>query len=260
MKKKISSLGLVLFFLVFSSSAVFAAEETGKVSVEDSGTSEIIDPENPTNPADPGEGPATEGALRIDYISSLNFGLENLSAPNRQYNSLAQLFFDETTARGYFIQVSDFRPDDKWELQLTQKTQFSSSIIQDLNNQELKGAVLSFDNGWANTNGTSDAPLVTRDAVALKSLDMAYTIATAGTNEGKGTWTIAFGSSESNPQGKPATLSPLKDTQGNAVINKQYNKPEFKNSAISMTIPKETKIYPVEYSTTLTWTLLAGPN
>lgn len=260
MKKKVSSLACILFSMIMSSSPVLAAEQNGHVSVEDAGTSGIIDPEHPELIVNPGEGPSTTGSLRIDYISSLNFGSENLNKAGRKFSSLAQLFLDDTSARGYFVQISDFRPDDGWELQLTQKNQFNSSIVQDANNRSLKGAILSFDKGWANTNGTSKAPLVTRDAVSLESLDMAYTIATAGSNEGKGSWTIAFGSSESNPQEKETTLTPFKDKNGNAVINQQYEKPEYKNSAISLTVPKETKIYPVEYSTTLQWTLLAGPN
>lgn len=260
MKKSVSGLACLLFSILVSSSPAIAAEQEGHVSVEDSGVSGIIDPEHPEFIVDPGAGPSTTGTLRIDYISSLNFGSEDLNKAGRKFDSLGQLFMDDTSARGYFVQVSDFRPDDGWELQLTQKSQFSSSIVQDNDTRYLKGAVLSFDKGWANTNGTSKAPIVTRDAVSLDSLDMAYTIATAGTNEGKGSWTIAFGSSESNPQGKETTLTPLKDKQGNAVTNQQYNKPEYKNSAISLTVPKETKIYPVEYSTTLQWTLLAGPN
>lgn len=259
MKKKVSCLVCLLSSVLVGSSQAVAAEQNGYVSVEDSGVSGIIDPEHPEVIVDPGEGPSTTGSLRIDYISSLNFGSEDLNKSGRKYDSLAQLFNGDTTARGYFIQISDFRPDDGWELQLTQKDQFNSSIVQDTDNRYLKGAVLSFDNGWANTNGTSSAPLVTRDAVSLESLDMAYTIASAGANEGKGSWTIAFGSSESNPQKKEATLTPFKDRNGDAVINQQYNKPEYKNSAISLTVPKETKIYPVEYSTTLQWTLLAGP-
>lgn len=260
MKKKVSSLVCILVAIFGPSYSAFAAEQEGHVSVEDSGVSGIIDPEHPEVVVNPGDGPSTTGSLRIDYISSLNFGSENLNKSDRKFDSLAQLFMDDTSARGYFVQISDFRPDDGWELQLTQKAQFNSSIIQDSENRYLKGAVLSFDKGWANTNGTSNAPLVTRDAVSLDSLDMAYTIATAGANEGKGSWTIAFGSSEKNPQGKETTLTPFKDKQGNAVTNPNYDKPEFKNSAISLTVPKETKIYPVEYSTTLQWTLLAGPN
>ena len=260
MKKKVSGFACILFSILVTSSPALAAEQDGHVSVEDSGMSGIIDPEHPELIVDPGEGPSTTGSLRIDYISSLNFGSEDLNKSSRKFDSLAQLFLDDTSARGYLVQVSDFRSEDGWELQLTQKNQFSSSIVQDSENRYLKGAVLSFDKGWANTNGTSNAPLVTRDAVSLDSLDMAYTIATADANEGKGSWTIAFGSSDSNPQAKETTLTPLKDKQGNAVTNQQYNKPEYKNSAISLTVPKETKIYPVEYSTTLQWTLLAGPN
>lgn len=253
-----NSVALIVISMTLASISSVAAKSDGKVVVEDSGSSAIFDPEHPENSANPGDILSTTGSLRIDFVSPLNFGRANSGEKDRKYDSLAQLFIDETPARGYFIQVSDYRQTDGWELQLTQKTQFRSTIIQDLENQELKGATLSFDKGWASTNGNGTTPLVTRDAVVLSNLNTAYSIATAKQGEGKGAWAITFGSSEDNPQENKPTLSPL-SSSNKPVINEKYNKQEYSNSAISLTVPDTTKIYPVEYTTKLEWTLVSGP-
>lgn len=252
------TIAVIVFFFFFSSSTTYATKNSGKVSVKDKGTTEIFDPEHPDKVVDPGTKSSTNGSLRIDFVTSLNFGLANSNSESRKYLSEAQLFVDETPARGYFIQVSDFRDKDGWELLLTQKSQFKSSIIQDLDHQELNGAVLSFDNGWANTNGNGTAPLVTRDAVVLSNLNNAYSVAKAKEGEGKGSWAITFGASEDNPQQNTPTLKALYDNK-KPVVSKDLEKQKFSNSAISLTVPAETLIYPVEYTTTLEWTLLSGP-
>ncbi|MGX4687039.1 WxL domain-containing protein [Vagococcus sp. JNUCC 83] len=254
-----NSIVLCAISMIVSSTNSVAAISNGKVVVEDRGSSEIFDPEHPENNVNPGDTLSTKGSLRIDFVSPLNFGRAYSGDKDKKYNSLAQLFLDETPARGYFIQVSDFRQTDGWELQLTQKSQFRSAIIQDLENQELKGATLSFDKGWASSNGNGTTPLVTRDAVVLSNLNTAYSIATANQGEGKGSWSIAFGSSEDNPQKNKPTLSPLSESN-KPVMNEKYKKQEYSNSAISLTVPDTAKIYPVEYTTKLEWTLVSGPN
>lgn len=232
----------------------------GKVTVEDPGTSSLIDPEFPEVTVNPGEGPSTKGSLRIDYVSSLNFGTAKIDKDNRTYNSLAQLFHSDTGARGYYIQVSDYSSESSgWSLTVTQEEQFHSSIVQNLDKQQLNGAVLSFDKGWANTNGSSETPTVTRDTLAINEMGVAYKVASASKGQGKGIWTIEFGASQENTSQQSATLSALQDATGKAVMDTTYNKPAYSNSAVTLTIPKETKIYPVQYTTSLTWTLTAGP-
>lgn len=259
------SLVLLLSVAVAGSSEQSYASQTehdggGSVSVTGSETTKPVDPEKPGEETDPGEGPSTKGDLRIDFVSALNFGSAEITETNRKFDSLAQLFHSETAARGYYIQVSDYRSEASgWTLTLSQDTQFSSSIIQDLENQSLEGAVLSFDNGWANSSGNSGTPTVSRDTLGLNEMGTAYTVATAGDQQGKGVWTIAFGASEENTSNQENTLSALNDANGNAVIDSTYNKPAYSNSAVFLTVPDAAKIYPVQYTTSLTWTLEAGP-
>lgn len=260
--KFLCGLALSVFFLFGNGGLVEASnlESNGKVSVEGKDRSPLVDPEHPEIEVDPGEGPFTTGDLRIDFVSSLGFPAAKITKTNRSFDSLAQLFHSDTTARGYYIQISDFRSDTHgWSLTLTQETQFTSSIIQNLEDQSLKGAVLSFGNGWANSAGNSQIPTVSRDTLAINEMNAAYTVAVAGKNEGKGVWTIAFGASGENASNQENTLEPVTDANGNAVTNPTFNKQIYRNSAVSLQVPDAITIYPVQYTTTLTWRLEAVP-
>lgn len=236
-----------------------ALDQTGKVTVEGSGTTKPVDPENPGTDVDPGEGPSTEGTLRIDYASSLDFGRAQITEKNRTYNARAQLFKDDTPARGSYIQITDERDDAYgWTLQVKQTTQFTNSVIQDKENQQLTGAVLSLDKGWANSFGASIAPTVTRDTIAINEIGQAYQVARADAGGGTGTWTIEFGSSGTE-KAQANTLTPETDAAGKALIDETYQKQAYRNSAISLSIPDSTKIYPVQYQTELTWILSEIP-
>ncbi|MHC5374443.1 WxL domain-containing protein [Enterococcus sp. LJL120] len=265
-KKKLLSVltASLLFSLIGTAPSVQAASHSlngqGSVSVTDSGVTPPVDPEFPDKEVDPGETPSTTGPLRIDFVSQLRFGLNKITDTNREYLSLAQLFHDDTNARGYYVQITDRREDTNgWELQVSQENQFHNDIIQDVNEQELAGAMLSFDKGWANSVGTSGTPQVTSDTILMNDINNAYTVAVAGDNQGVGTWTIEFGASGDNEDNLENTLAALVDSEGNAVVNETFNKAEYSNSAIKLTIPNSTKIHPVKYTTSLTWMLIAGP-
>lgn len=255
-------LSLCAFFLVGYGEQSDASNigSNGQVTVEGKDWSPLVDPEHPEVEVDPGEGPFTTGDLRIDFVSSLGFPSVEITKTNRSFDSLAQLFHSETAARGYYIQVSDFRSDTYgWNLTLSQETQFTSSIIQNLEDQILKGAVLSFGNSWANSAGNSQTPTVTRDTWEINEMNTAYTVAVAGKGEGKGVWTIAFGASEENISHQENTLRPVTDVKGQPVIDPTLNKQSYSNSAVSLSVPEAIAIYPVEYTTTLTWRLEAVP-
>ncbi|MDA9472550.1 WxL domain-containing protein [Enterococcus sp. 5H] len=255
-------LSLCVFFLVGygKQSAADNLGSKGQVTVEGNDRSLLVDPENPEIKVDPGEGAFTTGDLRIDFVSSLTFPSAEITKTHRRFDSLAQLFHSETTARGYYIQVSDLRSDTYgWNLTLSQETQFTSTIIQNLEEQSLKGSVLSFDNGWANSSSNSKTPTVSRDTLAINEMNTAYTVAVAGENEGKGVWTIAFGASIENRSNQENTLNPVTNAKGQSVMDVTFNKQSYSNSAVSLTIPEASKIYPVQYTTTLTWRLEAVP-
>ncbi|WP_242585399.1 MULTISPECIES: WxL domain-containing protein [unclassified Enterococcus] len=262
--KIITSMIIMLTSLTFFSSSAQATNSSitqpGTVTVEGSAISNPIDPENPEEVVDPGEGPSTEGPLRIDYVSSLDFGKAKISGTNRTYHALAQQFRSETGPRGSYIQITDQRANSTgWTLQVKQNHQFRNTVIQNANEQELNGAVLSLDKGWANSSGTSESPTVTRETIALNSIGTAYDLATASPGSGRGVWTIAFGASETNSNNMETTLLPVVDSSGNALIDDFSGKPAYSNSAVRLAIPNATKIYPVQYATELTWILAELP-
>lgn len=233
--------------------------QNGSVIVEGSKVSDPIDPENPTNPVDPGPSPSTEGPLRIDYVSALNFGQSVIKKKNRDYYALAQQFHSNTDPRGSYIQITDQRATSTgWSLQVKQETQFKNSVIQTLSEQELNGAVLSLDKGWSNSSSSGEGPTVTRETLAL-DIGVAYQVANATAGAGRGVWTIEFGASSTNKNNQENTLTPLKDSKNKSIVDPEYQKPAYSNSAIKLSIPEKTKIYPVQYETTITWLLAELP-
>ena len=234
--------------------------QSGTVSVKGSPVTEPVDPENPEDVVDPDDSPATDGQLRIDYVSALDFGENKLTKTGREYLALAQQFSGEIGPRGNYIQITDQQADSSgWTLQVKQNYQFMNPIIQNEKERELIGAVLSLDKGWANSSGISEAPTVMRETIAINSIGSAYEVATAKAGSGKGVWTITFGASETNSSNQPVTLKPVVDQSGKPVIDSMYQKPVYSNSAITLTIPETTKIYPVDYQTEITWLLAKLP-
>ena len=132
-------------------------------------------------------------------------------------------------------------------------------MSSDANSNELKGAVLSLDQAWANSIGNSPAPTVTRNTIAIQNFDMAYELATAKPNAGRGVWTIAFGASSTNQNTQKNTLEALVDEKGQAIMDTRVNKQAHSNSAIKLDIPENVQIKPQKYKTKLTWILGAMP-
>lgn len=229
-------------------------ETNGTVKVPGNDSSIIVDPEKPEKPVNPGEVPSTKGDLRIDYVSSVEFGRVKIDAKKRSYKALAHQFLDDTEPRGSYIQITDQRTvSTGWSIQVKQNSQFTSDT--EATPSELKGAVLSLDQAWANSLGNSPAPTVTRNTIAIQNFDTAYELATAKPNTGRGVWTIAFGASATNNNNQKNTLEPLIDDKGQAVMDSRVNKQAHSNSAIKLDIPEKVTIKPQKYKTKLTWIL-----
>ena len=234
--------------------------EHGYVKVEGSEVTPPIHPEKPEENVDPGEGPSTKGSLRIDYVSSLNFGRVKLTAQERQFSALAQQFRGNANPTGSYIQVTDQREQSTgWALQVKQNNQFRTTELKTENESELLGAVLSLDRAWVNSSGTSKEPIVSRDTVTLNGIGTVYEVANAEKGSGQGVWTIAFGASKENNKRQENTLIPVFDEQGKVVIDEFSGKPAYYNTAINLRIPKQTQIHAVEYQTSLTWLLATAP-
>lgn len=265
-KRFLSSFLLILtaasLTLVVNQGEVSASslDQGGSVTVTGRGTTDPVDPETPGEEVNPGEDNSTTGALRFDFVSSLDFGDAKITDSNRIFYARGQLFHSDTPARGSYIQITDERENaDGWTLQVKQNYQFRNDVVQESSEQELTGAVLSFDKGWANAINTSKMPTVTRDTINISNINNSYEVARAASGNGYGTWTIEFGASGSNQNDQGNTLTPLVDETGAPIMDELYQKQAYQNSAISLTIPDATKIYPVQYETELTWLLAELP-
>ncbi|MFD2305190.1 WxL domain-containing protein [Enterococcus termitis] len=255
-------LGIVLFF---SGEMAHVHAETSRKSGAEidlkrfkEEESIIRDPENPANKVDPGETPQTDGDLRIDFVPKLNFSTVKRTDEAAVYPINAQLFHDETSARGNFIQVSDYRDTSSgWTLQVRQEEQFKHVTKI---GAELKGAVISFDQAW--TNSTRDAslsPTVSKEVIHMSNIGDTYNLAQAQNEKGSGTWSIVFGASKENKNGRPNSLELRKDSSGNSIEDPIFKKPVYSNQAITLTVPKETEKETGAYSTVLTWILAELP-
>lgn len=253
-------IAILLFFV--SDQSVYGEDRMsggGHISFTGESDKGIVDPENPEVEVDPGPSPSTKGALRLDFVPQLNFYRNKLVGKDMIYPVNAQLFRDETPARGNFVQVSDNRGAALgWTLQLRQEVQFQNSI--DPNNQ-LNGAFLSLDKSWANSSRTGiEAPIVSKDVILLNRIGETYNLAQAKSGGGVGSWSISFGASTDNPKNQEATLTPKVDAEKNAVFDPAFdNKQMVENSAITLSVPGTTQKKPGTYTTVLTWILAELP-
>lgn len=234
----------------FAEGSAKELQQKGSVTVKDSGKTEVVDPEIPEVVVDPGTGPSTKGSLRIDYVSPLDFGKVKLTKSNRSYNALASKIGKTDKYRGSFIQISDFREKSSgWSLQVKQDHQFKTNDYD-----ELKGAVLSLDKGWANSSSIKEAPTVTRDTLEINNIGEVYDVARATKGGGGGVWSINFGASKDNDDNQPSTI-----TEGQKTNGKEKVESAIKNSAVKLNIPDSTKVIPKEYQTKITWILAETP-
>lgn len=228
---------------------------SGVVKVEGNSKSITIDPENPDDIVNPGKSPVTEGPLRIDYVSSLNFGTAQIKKNSRIYYGQAQQFYGGTGPRGSYIQITDQREKSTgWSVQVKQNYQFETTSKTG-KKQELRGATLTLDKGWANSSGYSQSPTVTRETIEINSIGSVYELATAVTGSGQGVWTISFGASGSNSNNQDNTLKPIIGRDGKTVLDEIYGKEVYSNTAVALRVPEHTVIYPGTYETELIWIL-----
>lgn len=261
MKSRLFLLSLALTPLIVGSTVVNAADAKvapgrANVKVESSDTTNVVDPEDPDVTTDPTTEVSTKGNLRFDHLPSIDFGEVKIAKSNRTFNALAETI--KQGSRASFIQITDYREKSTgWVVQVKQDYQFKT-----VDNDELKGAVLSVDKGWANSTSSSPAPTVTRNTLSLTNIGQVYEVARAAPGQGRGIWSISFGSSGDNDDGQSSTLSDTalkKKTAGEAksTIEKKTN--QLKNSAVTLNIPDGTPIVPKEYQTKFTWIISSTP-
>lgn len=192
---------------------------------------EIVNP-GPEDPTTPDKKPeqGTAGPLSIDYASSLDFDIQKITSTDQFYKAKPQKFSNRTKPEGpNYVQVTDGRGSDAgWTLQVKQNSQFKST-----KDKVLTGAEIRFKNGQVNTASASPKPSIVRPSFELKfnedGTGVAQNIMSAKTDEGSGTYVLAFGDDDS-----------------------------AKNS-IELFVPGSTTKYADKYTTSITWTLTDVP-
>lgn len=186
-----------------------------------------IEPGNPLVPIYPGPG-GTAGPLSIDYVSKIQFGVDNkTSGKDEVYWAKLDKFKGveegEVIERPNFIQVTDKRGSNVgWRLTVTQNEQFKNGT------EELTGAVLTLGNGALKTSDGGTTPTIYKPIILDPGTPS--DVAIADVNQGTGTWIALFGSTN-----------------------------EEAKESISLEVPGSTKKVQGEYKTELTWDLTDAP-
>lgn len=207
-----------------------STEGTLPVDPTDPGT--VVTPENPDGgPVTPG----TNGPLSIDFASTLDFGLNQISSIDQTYYAKPQVVRvtaeDSTTTTKNvpnYVQVTDNRGTNAgWTLKVKQNGQLTNATAL---NSTLTGAQISLNNGTAVSAMTGVTAPTTVSSITLNPSGAEAVVMSAAANTGAGTWIDAFG---------------IIETVDGAE----------KNKAITLFVPGSTPKDAVKYSTTLTWTL-----
>lgn len=215
-----------------------------------------VDPEGdkpniPTFPWDPTEPggkpkPGTGGPLSIDFASSFNFGVNEISNEDRSYFARAQLILDEsgTTSetRPNYVQVSDHRgTSEGWTLSVKQEGQLKADEITE--NSELTGSYIELSNPTVRSNSIDQAPEAV-ESIILDPSASEQPVLVAELEQGSGTWTNAWGEVET------VTETEENGTQNEVDVTK----------AVKLVVPGETPKDAVEYKSVLTWILSDIPS
>lgn len=201
---------------------------------EDTSTTDPLDPtnpddKNPITPTDPDDHEdGTTGPLSIDYISNIRFGLNKSSGKEETYWANLDTVKDSKGTElevPNFVQVTDKRGVwNGWHLTVTQEEQFYNTSAK----KSLDGAVMTLNNGVANSKDGGEAPTVSTPVILTPGEPVDVAIANEG--KGSGTWSVRYGD----------------------------NQEEGKKS-ISLKVPGTTTKAKGEYATTLTWKLSDSP-
>lgn len=208
-----------------------------------------VNPENPDVPAEPinpddtKPNKGTGGNLSIDFASSFDFGMNEISNKNQVYFAQAQRYYNSSLVTPNFIQITDNRGTLKgWTLKVYEEKQFKTRKSSKY--EELKGASLSFLKSTAVTNGDSKHPKPYE--VINLTPGVETMIAQAERGEGAGTWIIRWGGKED--------LFKKELFAGKEKLEKYFT------SSVSLYVPGITPKTPADYRTKLTWILSELPD
>lgn len=209
--KKITSFTLATLIAFFGFTTVVGAEEVSsgqsdaKIEftpgndapdvVDPTDPEELYDPD-PTDPSDPQDPPTGEtGPLTLDYVSSIDFGENEIESNSQIYES--------STLRP-FIQVTDRRGTSEGWSVTASASAFEATVDEEIK-ETLPGTVITFSNGEVVSTSTSEAPTPS-DQVVLATGGDAAEVVTASVDTGLGSWINRWFPSEETVANDHVTL------------------------------------------------------
>ncbi|MGX6962978.1 WxL domain-containing protein [Vagococcus xieshaowenii] len=204
-----------------------------------------IDPENPdpdhsvvpwdpTNP-DGHANIGTQGPLSIDYVSSFDFGANEISNQDTIYYANPQYYFNEdgtqkseAIKKPNYVQISDFRGNNSgWCLTVKQSKQFTNNKTK---NSMLIGAQVSLLNSQATSYIEEEDQIPEVNDIKLEPGETRI-VMKANSGQGTNTWINSW--------------NPIEILEDGVV----------KNTGIQLFIPGATPKDSVKYTTEFIWTL-----
>lgn len=159
----------------------------------------VVSPVDPTDPdsifvPDSPNAPSNQkGPLSIDFVSTFNFGAQDITTKDKIYNAALVTGKKSTDTNSVekpnYIQATDNTGESLgWGLSVKQLTQLKN------NGSELSGAQIKLANITAITASESNAvkPIVSPNLILVPGNEVTVTTAKAGS--GEGTWITRFGS------------------------------------------------------------------
>ncbi len=246
-KKIITTAALVSFGVTLLSPIALAESKStageGTITYkEDKGKEEVVDPEDPKKPVEPGDGGHNEdeGALRVDFVSHLRFTEDAKITTNAGtfYANPTKVkpltsgegetpVYGDPVERGNFVQITDKRALKEgksagWKLSAELTKQFTTG------KSELKGATLDYVMPTVNSkSGTVDPADVVAKGFELSKDGGGANVLTAAAEKGWGTYTVEYGTA------KDATM----------------------DKGVKLTVPANTPLEAAKYTAEITWTI-----
>ncbi|GKQ43304.1 hypothetical protein RD055328_12270 [Companilactobacillus sp. RD055328] len=216
--KLISASALALLAISTATTSVLAdplapstATSTGKVGIKegtDTKPTDPVDPTDPTKPIDPSKpidpgdpdnpGTGNPGPLSIDYVSNINFGMNDYSGDAITISPMKLDADGNATTtpieRNPWVQLTDKRNTGKgWTLSVNYDA--DGWISTDGTKKPLKGAVLTLGDASftaKDSSNQSGAPTHPGDIATTQIGSDSQIIGQAGTDAGMGTWFEEF--------------------------------------------------------------------
>jgi len=251
---------LLLLVPAVSADTVNTYSSTGSVGYTASNDPTTpVDPTDPTTPVTPeipgGKvvTPGTNGPLSIDFASSLDFGVQKITASDATYQASAQGYTkaDETKTTGPdYVQITDNRGTFAgWTLSAKQMDDFktASGVV-------LQGAQVAF-TGANHVSATTGDGVTNKDSFTLTpgggAIDvMSGAAATTGTVNGtSGTHLLDFGDASS-----------LKTDQVSYNADGTTVARPSTDSAVTLSVPGKSAKVAASYTTTIQWTIGNTPS